>query len=291
MKYNHIFVNMVGGLLASMLFLAPVDVQARKSQGEKQLLVLHTNDTHSCVMPLNPNLADTALADRGGYLRRVVAIQQERKANPNLLLFDSGDFSQGSPYYSLFKGDVEIGLMNEMGYDAATIGNHEFDFGIDNMVRIFKKAKFPIVCSNYDFTGTELADVVKPWIILKRNGLKIGVFGLCPQLEGLVTAANYGPIKYLDPVAKGLEMATFLKEKKKCDVIICLSHLGWNVENTDDTQMIPGTRYIDLVLGGHSHTYFKELQYKNDLDGRKVPVDQNGKNAIWIGKIWLSCSK
>ena len=117
----------------------------------KQLVVLHTNDTHSCVMPINPNLADTATANRGGFLRRVAMIKQERKANPDLLLFDSGDFSQGSPYYSLFKGDVEVGLMNEMKYDAATIGNHEFDFGIDNMVRIFKMAKFPIVCSNYDF--------------------------------------------------------------------------------------------------------------------------------------------
>ena len=261
------------------------------SWAQKQLVVLHTNDTHSCVMPLNPNLADTAIADRGGFLRRVNMVKQERQKNPNLLLFDSGDFSQGSPYYTLFKGDVEVGLMNEMGYDAATIGNHEFDFGVDNMVRLFKKAKFPIVCSNYDFTGTPLKDIVKPWVVLKRGGVKIGVFGLGPQLEGLVTAANYGPIKYLDPIKTALETATFLKKKKKCDIIICISHLGWNVENTDDVQTIPGTRYIDLVLGGHSHTYFKELRYVKDLDGKLVPVDQNGKNAIWVGKIVLDYSK
>ena len=264
---------------------------AFSAMAQKQLVVLHTNDTHSCVMPLNPNLADTAIADRGGYLRRVALVKQERQQHPDLLLFDSGDFSQGSPYYSLFKGDVEVGLMNEMKYDAATIGNHEFDFGIDNMVRLFKLAKFPIVCSNYDFTGTPLVDIVKPWIILERNGLKIGVFGLCPKLDGLVSAANYGPIKYLDPVKKGLEMATFLKEKKKCDVVICLSHLGWSTEGADDQKMILGSRYIDLVLGGHSHTYFKKLRYVKDLDGKLVPVDQNGKSAIWVGKMILDVEK
>lgn len=258
---------------------------------QKQLEILHTNDTHSCVMPINANLADTALADRGGYLRRVVMVKEERKAHPDLLLFDSGDFSQGSPYYSLFKGDVEVGLMNEMKYDAATIGNHEFDFGIDNMVRIFKMAKFPIVCANYDFTGTPLAGLVKPWTIIKRDGLKIGVFGLCPELDGLVTATNYGPIKYLDPIAKGKEVAEFLKKKKKCDVVICLSHLGWDIDGVDDTEMIPGTRYIDVVLGGHSHTYFKDLKYVKDLDGKPVPVDQNGKSAIWVGKLMLYLDK
>ena len=264
---------------------------ALSMMAQKQLEILHTNDTHSCVMPINANLADTALADRGGYLRRVVMVQEERKVHPDLLLFDSGDFSQGSPYYSLFKGEVEIGLMNEMKYDAATIGNHEFDFGIDNMVRIFKMAKFPIVCANYDFTGTPLARLVKPWVVIKRDGLKIGVFGLCPELEGLVTAANYGPIKYLDPIAKGKEVAEFLKKKKKCDVIICLSHLGWNIDGIDDTEMIPGTRYIDVVLGGHSHTYFKNLEYVKNLDGKPVPVDQNGKSAIWVGKLMLNIGK
>lgn len=281
------------GLAVASLAMLPVQAEAKNQigKGQKQLVILHTNDTHSCIMPLNPNLADTAVANRGGYLRRVNMVKEERKEHPDLLLFDSGDFSQGSPYYSLFKGDVEVGLMNEMRYDAATIGNHEFDFGIDNMVRIFKEAKFPIVCSNYDFSGTPLEGIVKPWIVIKRNGLKIGVFGLCPQLEGLVSAANYGTIKYLDPIEKGKEMAEFLKKKEKCDVVICLSHLGWNVENVDDTQMIPGTRYVDLVLGGHSHTFFQDLRYVKDLDGKPVPVDQNGKNAIWVGKMVLDLSK
>ncbi len=258
---------------------------------QKKLVILHTNDTHSCIMPLNPHLADTAMADRGGYLRRVAMVKEERKKDPDLLLFDSGDFSQGSPYYTLFKGDVEVGLMNEMKYDAATIGNHEFDFGLDNMVRLFKKAKFPIVCSNYDFTGTELANIVKPYVVLKRKGLKIGVFGVCPEMAGLVSEANYGCLKYLDPIEKANEMADLLKKKEKCDVVICLSHLGWNIDGTDDTELVPGTRNIDLVLGGHSHTYFRQLEYLKNLDGEEVPVDQNGKSAIWVGKMVMDVVK
>ena len=290
MKHTLLYI----GLVLASFVMQPATVQAKakkEAKVVKQLVVLHTNDTHSCVMPINPNLADTATANRGGFLRRVAMIKEERKQNPDLLLFDSGDFSQGSPYYSLFKGDVEVGLMNEMKYDAATIGNHEFDFGIDNMVRIFKMAKFPIVCSNYDFTGTELAQIVKPYTIIYRKGLKIGVFGLGPQLAGLVTEKNYGCIKYLDPIAKTNEMTDILKKKEKCDVIICLSHLGWDIDGDDDTEMIPGSRYIDLVLGGHSHTYFKDLQYVKDLDGKPVPVDQNGKSAIWVGKMVLDLSK
>lgn len=282
------------GMALAFFAMQPNAAQAKTKKAakvEKQLVVLHTNDTHSCVMPINPNLADTAMANRGGFLRRVAMIQEERKANPDLLLFDSGDFSQGSPYYSLFKGDVEVGLMNEMKYDAAIIGNHEFDFGIDNMVRIFKMAKFPIVCSNYDFAGTELASIVKPYVVLKRKGLKIGVFGLGPELAGLVTEANYGPIKYLDPIAKAKEMTEILKEKEKCDVIICISHLGWKIDGIDDSEVAPATRDIDLILGGHSHTYFKQLEYLNNLDGKPVPVDQNGKSAIWVGKITLDIVK
>ena len=281
-------------LAVGMMAMLPMTAEAKAkktTKAQKQLVVLHTNDTHSCVMPINPNLADTAMANRGGFLRRVAMLKKERKANPDLLLFDSGDFSQGSPYYSLFKGDVEVGLMNEMKYDAATIGNHEFDFGIDNMVRIFRMAKFPIVCSNYDFTGTELASIVKPYVVLKRKGLKIGVFGLGPELAGLVTEANYGPIKYLDPIDKAKEMTEILKKKEKCDVIICISHLGWKIDGIDDSEVAPATRDIDLILGGHSHTYFKQLEYLNNLDGKPVPVDQNGKSAIWVGKMTLDIVK
>ena len=269
--------------VALLVGAAPADAK------KKHLLILHTNDTHSCVMPLNANLADTALAGRGGYLRRLEMIRQERAAHPDLLLFDSGDFSQGSPYYNLFKGDVEVGLMNKMGYDAATIGNHEFDFGLDNMARIFRLAEFPIVCANYDFTGTVVEGLVKPYIILKRQGLKIGVFGLAPMLESLVDDANCPGVKYLDPAVTAPQMIDVLK-KKKCDVIICLSHLGWKIQGSCDDNVIPQIEGLDLVLGGHSHSYLEQLEYVNDRTGKPVPVDQNGKHAIWVGRIEMELS-
>lgn len=259
---------------------------------QKHLEVLHTNDTHSCIMPLNPNLADTAVAGRGGFLRRVAMIKEERTKNPDLLLIDSGDFSQGSPFYTMFKGDVEVGLMNLMGYDAVTIGNHEFDFGLENMARIFKMAKFPVVCANYDFTGTCVEGLVKPYVIIKRNGLKIGLFGLSPQLEGLVDLSKCKGVTYLDPIEVGNRVAAELKHDKKCDVVICVSHLGWlRLDEMGDQKLLASSKDIDLVLGGHSHSYFKDLRYVNNADGKAVPVDQNGKNAMYVGKLTLSFDK
>jgi len=258
---------------------------------KKQLVILHTNDTHSCIMPLNPNLADTALAGRGGFLRRMALIEDERAKTPGLLLIDSGDFSQGSPYYNFYKGEVEVELMNRMGYDVATIGNHEFDFGLENMARIFRMAKFPIVCANYDFTGTSVEGLVKPYTIIKRNGLKIGLFGLSPQPRGLVDTTKFVGVKYLDPVETAERMTALLKTKKKCDVVICVSHLGWENEELTDQMLVPATRDIDIVLGGHSHTYMKTLRYVKNVDGKDVPVDQNGKHGIWIGRIVLDLEK
>lgn len=258
---------------------------------QKQLTILHTNDTHSCILPLNPNLADTTLAGRGGFLRRIAMLKEERRKDPGLLYFDSGDFSQGSSYYTMFEGDVEIGLMNRMGIDAATIGNHEFDFGLQNMARIFRKANFPIVCSNYDFADTELKDIVKPYVIIKRKGVKIGVFALCPQLEGLVLTKNYGPLRFLDPVETATRMVDLLKGKKKCDLVVCISHLGWQKTEYPDERVIENTSGIDLVLGGHSHTYFEKLEYVDNKEGRPVPVDQNGKHGAFVGKLLLTMDK
>lgn len=257
----------------------------------KQLLILHTNDTHSCVIPLNPNLADTMLAGRGGFLRRAAMIDQMRKEDKELLLLDSGDFSQGSPYYTMFKGDVETELMNIMGYDAATIGNHEFDFGLDNMARLFKKVNFPIVCANYDFTGTVVEGLVKPYVVIKRKGVKIGIFGLSPKLEGLVMASTCAGVKYLDPIKTANDIADKLKNEEKCDVVICLSHLGWDEAGLNDMEMMAKTRNIDLVLGGHSHSYFQQLNYVRNLDGKEIPNDQNGKHGIFVGKITLNLEK
>lgn len=257
---------------------------------QKRLTILHTNDTHSCVMPLSVHLADTMQAGRGGFVRRVAMLKEERAKDPSLLLFDSGDFSQGSPYYTLFKGDVETELMNMMHYDAATIGNHEFDFGLENLARLFKKLNFPIVCANYRFHEYDLDKLVKPYVIIKRNDLKIGVFGLSPRLDGLVDHNNYRTTEYLDPVATAREMVDILK-KKHCDLVVCISHLGWEEKGMGDQEMISHTSGIDLVLGGHSHTYFETLRYVDNADGKPVPVDQNGKSAIYIGKLSLTLEK
>ena len=269
--------------MVMLLLIVAVGAEAKK---HKQLVILHTNDTHSCILPLKEALADTALAGRGGFVRRIAMIKEERKKYPkNLLVLDSGDFSQGSSYYTIFKGDVEVGLMNRMGYDAATIGNHEFDFGLDNMARIFKMANFPIVCANYDFTGTVCEGLVKPYIVLKRNGVRIGIFGLAPKLQGLVSGKNCPGVKYLNPTDVARKMVDILRNQEKCDMVICLSHLGWEVTDFPDEKLIAETRGIDLVLGGHSHTYMKEVQWVKNLDGKQVPDDQNGKHAAFVGKL------
>lgn len=273
-----------------ILFVLALLLPTLSVSAQKHLTILHTNDTHSCVMPLSVHLADTLQAGRGGFLRRIAMLKEERRKDPGLLLFDSGDFCQGSPYYTLFKGDVESGLMNMMHYDAGTIGNHEFDFGLENMARVFKRLNFPIVCANYRFHECGLDKIVKPYVILKRNGLKIGVFGLSPRLDGLVDHKNYRSTEYLDPVKTAQETADLLK-KKHCDLVVCISHLGWEEKGMGDQEVISHTRGIDLVLGGHSHTYFRQLRYVDNLDGKPVADDQNGKSGIYIGKMKITLEK
>ena len=269
--------------LIALMALVALSGQAKK---HKPLVILHTNDTHSTIFPVNVQLPDTMKAGRGGFLRRIAMLQEERQKNPDLLYFDSGDFCQGSAYFTMFKGDVEVGLMNLMGIDAATIGNHEFDFGLETMAKMFRAANFPIVCANYDFTGTPCEGLVKPYVIIRRNGVRIGVFGLSPKLKGLVSDKNCPGVRYLDPVRVALETATMLKERKKCDMVICISHLGWNSNRGEDDQyMIRGSRNIDLVLGGHTHTYFNKLEHETNMDGKPVAVDQNGKHAVFVGKM------
>ena len=274
-------------IIILMAFVAMV----ASAKGKKQLVILHTNDTHSTIFPLNVNLDDKDLAGRGGFLRRINMIKEQRQQHPDLLLFDSGDFSQGSGYYTLFKGDVEVGLMNEMKYDAATIGNHEFDFGLENMARIFRQAKFPIVCSNYDCTGTILEDLVKPYITIKRGGVKIGVFALCPPLKGLVFDGNCEGLTFLDPAETAQKYIDLLRRQEKCDLVICLSHLGWAKSVYPDEKFIQQIEGCDLVLGGHTHTYMPALEYAPDKKGRQVPVDQNGKHGAFVGKLVLNLEK
>ena len=274
-----------------IIFMALLSVVSVGAKTKKQLVVLHSNDVHSCIMPLNENLDNKDIAGRGGFIRRVNMIKEQRALHPDLLFFDSGDFSQGSGYYTLFKGDVEIGLMNQMGYDAATIGNHEFDFGLDNMARIFSKANFPIVCSNYDFTGTPCEGLVKDYITINRNGLKIGVFGLGAPLKGLVANPNCEGVKFLDPAETAKKYIKLLRKQEKCDVVICLSHLGWEISDYPDQQFIREIDGCDLVLGGHTHTYMPTLEYAPDKTGKMIPDDQNGKHGVFIGKLVLTFQK
>ena len=256
-------------------------------ENEVELRIVHTNDTHSCVMPVSPHSSDTALADKGGFVRRAALVRDLRAEDNSLLLFDSGDFSQGSAYYNLYKGEVEVKLMNEMRYDAATIGNHEFDFGLENMARIFRMAGFPIVCANYHVEGTVLEGLVKPYIILERKGVKIGVFGLGTQLEGMVASENYAGVIYEDPITAANRVADILKHREHCDLVVCLSHLGWQIDGIDDSEVIPATRDIDIVLGGHSHTYMEHPEVVKNADGEYVYCNQMGKHGRYVGELSL----
>ena len=257
------------------------------AQQTKTVTLLQTSDVHSRVEPIATNVADP-YAGFGGFVRRASMVQELRRELPDLLLLDCGDFSQGTPYYNLFRGEVEVELMNEMGYVAATIGNHEFDFGLDNMARLFRMAKFPIVCANYSVDGTVLEGLVKPYIVVERDGLRIGIFGLSPEMDGLVQADKCEGIVYKDPVAVANEIAAKLKKTEKCDAIVCLSHLGVSY---DAKHLIPGTRNIDVVLGGHSHTFMKEPEIVLNMDGKNVSLSHTGRSGVFVGRTDLTFNK
>ena len=235
------------------------------AQKTKQLVILQTSDTHSRIEPIAVNAADR-YAGMGGTVRRATFIKEARKINPNLLLFDCGDISQGTPYYNLFQGEVEVKMMNLMGYDAMTIGNHEFDFGLENMARLFRMANFPVVCSNYDVTGT--------------------------VLEGLVQADKCEGVVYNDPIEAAQKMADLLKNEEGCDVVICLSHLGYQLKNAPcDEELAQKTNHIDAILGGHTHTFMKEPAVYLNKDGRNVSVMHTGKNGIYVGMLKLTLAE
>lgn len=262
-----------------------------KAQQSKELIILHTSDTHSRIEPISTKAADT-YAGMGGVVRRTTFLKEFRSKHPDMLLFDCGDISQGTPYYNLFQGEVEIKMMNLMKYDAMAIGNHEFDFGLENMARLFRMADFPVVCSNYDVKGTVLEGLVKPYVILERDGLKVGVFGLSPKMEGLVQADKCEGIVFKDPIAVAQQMADLLKTDKGCDVVVCLSHLGIRTaDGICDENLVAKTSNIDVILGGHTHTFMeKPVDYLNAA-GKNVPVLHTGKSGIFVGEQVLSLSK
>lgn len=249
------------------------------------LTILHTNDTHSQVEPK----AD----GKGGYARRMGLIQAERQADPNLLLLDAGDFTQGTPYFNFFHGRVEVEALNRMRYDAATLGNHEFDYGVDTLAAILREAQFPIVCANYEVAGTPLEGLVQPYIILRRAGLKIGIFGLGVQPKGLIADKNFAPLTYREPYPIAQQLATMLRHQRDCDLVICLSHLGTYPVAPDDysdVELAANTRDIDVIIGGHTHQVYDDLRIRN-LDGLDIPVAQMGKSGICLGKIVLDLTE
>ena len=257
----------------------------------QKLTLVHTSDTHSCIEPISKHDIKPEQADKGGYMRRVNLLKELRQEHPDMLLLDCGDFSQGSVYYSLFKGEVEVELMNVMGYDACTIGNHEFDCGMDNMARLFRMAKFPVVCANYDFTGTVCEGLVRPYIIKECAGKRVGIFGLGPQLEGLVSKQNCEGVVYHKPLEVTQGIVDKLRNEEHCDFIVCLSHLGYGDRDDQDPALIRGTRGIDVVLGGHSHTYFEYTKYLPNADGFEIPLDHQGKNAQFVGVLEFDFSE
>lgn len=252
---------------------------------QKNLVILHTNDTHSRIEPLPET--DRTSPGKSGVVRRAKLIDQIRKENKNVLLFDAGDFLQGTPYFNLFKGEVEVKAMNLMGYDAATLGNHEFDYGLEILEKVVREANFPIVSSNYDFSQTALKNLIKPFIILKKDGVRIGVIGINIQPRGLIAAGNYEGMKFLDPVKTANEMAELLTTKYKCDMIVCLSHLGYNA----DLNLAESTKGIDLIVGGHSHTYMKEPAIRKNLDNKEVTIFQTNGRGVYVGRLDIELKK
>lgn len=250
---------------------------------QDHLTILHTNDTHSQVDPKSNG--------KGGYARRMGIIEQERKADRYLLLLDAGDFCQGTPYFNFYKGRVEIDAMNRMRYDAATLGNHEFDNGLDTLATVLKTAHFPIVCANYDFTGTALESIVKPYAIIRKGLLKIGVFGLGCDPKGLIADKNFLPVQFMDPYPIAQAVTDTLRAQG-CDIVVCLSHMGTfgkAPEDVCDTTLVHMTRGIDAVIGGHTHQLYDHLRVAN-LDGDSIPVCQMASSGVYLGKIMLHLS-
>lgn len=252
---------------------------------QKKIVILGTNDTHSRIEPIPEN--DRNYGGMGGVVAREAFIDGIRKQNQNVLLFDAGDFVQGTPYFNLFHGRVEAQAMNLMKYDAGTLGNHEFDYGLDSLKMIVKKLNFPILNCNYDFSETVLKDDIKPYVILKRFGLKIGVLGVGVDPEGLIQKNKYEGMLFKPAISSVNFYAKILKDSKKCDLVVCLSHLGYN----DDIKLAEQSKNVDIIIGGHSHTYMEKPDMRTNLDGKEVLIFQTGKSGVYVNKIEVELDK
>lgn len=250
---------------------------------ETVITILHTNDTHSQIDPLPANDAN---AGKGGVARRGTLVKRVRKENPNTLLVDAGDVLQGTPYFNFYKGEVEYKAMSAIGYDAGTLGNHEFDNGVDALAAALKFANFDVVSANYDVKGTALESRVKRYVTRTLGGIKIGLFGLGVSPARLITPDNFKGVTYIDPVVAARDVVKVLREQERCGLVVCMSHLGYfkNVE-TGDQRVASQVDGIDFIASGHSHTFMKEPVTQAQPCGAKTLIFQVGQSGIYVGRV------
>lgn len=272
---------------SALLTVGGLSLSSFNTLNKKHITILHTNDVHSHIDPFPPT--DAKNPNMGGVSRRASLIESIRRENPNVLLLDAGDIFQGTPYFNYYGGELEFKLMSMMKYDLATMGNHDFDNGIDGFYSQLHNAKFDFVSANYDFKNTVLDGIVKPYKIFIKDGIKIGVFGLGVELDGLIDKKNYKETIYNDPVSVSQEMTRILKAQERCDLIICLSHIGYAYKNDpdkiSDLKLAAATRDIDLIIGGHTHTFLDKPTIVKNLDGIDTLVNQVGCYGINLGRI------
>lgn len=272
---------------SALLSLSGFSLSSFSTIKEKKITILHTNDVHSHIDPFPENHPRYPFL--GGVARRANIINQIRKEEENVLLLDAGDIFQGTPYFNYYGGELEFKLMSMMKYDVATLGNHDFDNGINGFYAQLSHANFEFVSANYDFKNTELSGIVKPYKTFIKEGIKIGVFGLGIELEGLVDKKLYKETKYNNPIEVATDVTKTLKETEKCDLIICLSHLGYDYKNEkdkpSDLKLAAATQDIDLIIGGHTHTFLDKPVIKTNKVGKQVVINQVGAYGINLGRI------
>lgn len=278
------FIKSVGAGTAGLAFGA-FPLQAFSADDFVTITILHTNDLHTHIEPFDDS--NPRNAGKGGLARISGIAKNIRRKNPNTLLFDAGDMFQGTPYFNYFKGELMLKLMSAVGYDAGTIGNHEFDNGLEGLLEPLPNARFPLINSNYDFSDTILAGRFSRWRIFKKSGIKIGVYGLGIELDGLVAKSHYGNTVYNDPLQVASEMESFLKNEKKCDLVVCLSHLGlrYREQKVSDIILAAETSLTDLIVGGHTHSFLDEPLTLKNKNGNPVIVNQAGFGGLMLGQI------
>lgn len=259
------------------------------AQNENKLVILHTNDTHSQIEPFGAQAGDNK--GKAGLARRATLIKEIRNQYPNVLLLDAGDFIQGTPYFNMFGGELEVKAMNQLGYDVVTLGNHEFDNGVAFLSKMLQNAKFDVVSANYDVSNTVLKNQIKPYVIKNINGIKVGIIGLNVRPNGLISDKNFEGIRFLNPIDEVNRYAKILKEEEKVDLVIALSHLGYQSDSQfSDKKVAAGSRNVDIIIGGHSHTYLPEPVEVKNLDGQPVMITQSGSKGMNVGKLIFEIS-